>query len=148
MIKALQAQTGASFVSVPYSGSPQNLEALLRGDVGFISDTSIWSPYIANGQVRMLAINMPNRVANFPDAPTLKELGYPYLRAIQGVIGPAGMPEDRRKKLEDAFRKALAAPAFVATMDKLNMIIIDSSGDETRQIVEEEIAKAKTFLAK
>jgi tripartite-type tricarboxylate transporter receptor subunit TctC len=148
MIKALQAQTGANFTSVPYGGSPQNLEALLRGDVGFISDTSVWSPYIATGQVRLLAINTPNRAASFPDVPTLKELGYPYLRAIQGVIGPAGMPEDRRKKLEDAFRKALKAQAFVATMDKLHMIIIDGSGDDTKQIVEEEIAKAKTLLGK
>jgi tripartite-type tricarboxylate transporter receptor subunit TctC len=48
--------------------------------------------------------------------PTYAELGFEYLRSVQAIIGPAGMPEDIRLKLETTFRKALQDPGFKDTM--------------------------------
>ena len=88
------------------------------------------------------------RTKIYPEVPTLKELGFPYLRSIATIAGPAGIPEDRRAKLEAAFRSALKSDVFVKAMENLRMAVVDMSGDEPRQSVEDELAKAKKFLGK
>lgn len=70
-------------------------------------------------------------------------------RAIRsGHHRPGRNPGRPRKILEDTFRKALTAPAFVSLMHNLDMAIVDRSGSGAKTIVEDEIAKAKKFMVK
>lgn len=140
--EALKQATGAKFTHIPYRGSAESLPSLLGGHVDFITETSVWAPYVSSGEVRVLAVNIPVRSKSLPDVPTLKELGYPYLRSVQGIIAPAGLPEDVRGKLEGAFRKALADPQFVEVMKKLRMEIVEMGGEEMRQTISSEVENA------
>jgi len=148
MGEGLQATSGAKFTAVPFTGVAPVLNALLGGHVDFISATSTWAPHVAKGDLRLLALNSATRTKIYPEVPTLKELGFPYLRSIATIAGPAGIPEDRRAKLEAAFRSALKSDTFVKAMENLRMAVVDMAGDETRQSVEDELAKAKKFLGK
>jgi tripartite-type tricarboxylate transporter receptor subunit TctC len=51
-------------------------------------------------------------VAEFPDVPTLVELGYPGLvvRTWYSLSGPAGLPRDIVAKLNAAVNKAMELP--------------------------------------
>jgi tripartite-type tricarboxylate transporter receptor subunit TctC len=123
------------------------MPALLGGHVDFITETSVWAPFIENGQVRLLAVTTPERAAGYPDVPTLNELGYQSLRSVQAIIGPAGMPEDVRMRLETAFRKALSDQAFKQTMGRLHMEIVDMPGAEVKKLVAGEVRRAKELIA-
>lgn len=145
MTEALKQQTGAKFTHIPYRGSAESLPSLLGGHVDFITETSVWAPYVESGEVRILVVNTPERSASLPDVPTLKELGHPYLRSVQGIIAPAGLPEDVRMKLETAFRNALKDEQFVDLMGKLRMEIVDMSGEEMRETIGVEVENATTL---
>ena len=69
------------------------------------------------GKLRCLAVATPERVADLPGAPTFHECGYDLIAgAARGIIGPPGMPLAIVARLEQAFREALAEPAFKAEM--------------------------------
>jgi tripartite-type tricarboxylate transporter receptor subunit TctC len=108
---------------------------------------SVWAPHVESGQARLLVLNTPKRAAAYPDVPTYAELGFEYLRSVQAIIGPAGIPEDIRQKLETAFRKSLDDPGFKDTMAKLQMEISDMPGPQVREVVAAEIEKAKRLIA-
>ena len=147
MVEALSRRTGAKFNHVPQRGSAGSVPALLGNHVDFISEVSVWAPHVETGQARLLVLNTPKRAAAYPDVPTYAELGFEYLRSVQAIIGPAGIPEDIRQKLETAFRKALEDPSFREVMAKLQMEIFDLSGPQAREVVAAEIEKAKRLIA-
>jgi tripartite-type tricarboxylate transporter receptor subunit TctC len=145
--EAIQFSTKAKFVHVPQQGSAASMPALLGGHVDFVTETSVWAPFIEDKQVRLLAVTTPKRSKLYPDVPTLNELGHKSLRSIQAIIGPAGLPEPIRAKLETAFRKALTDKAFGETMDRLAMEIIDLPGAEVKKLVDSEHALAAQLLS-
>ncbi len=146
MIEALSRRTGAKFNHVPQRGSAGSVPALLGNHVDFISEVSVWAPHVETGQARLLVLNTPKRAAAYPDVPTYAELGFEYLRSVQAIIAPAGIPNDIRLKLETAFRQALEDPGFKDVMAKLQMEISDLPGPQVRELVAAEIEKAKRLI--
>lgn len=144
--EALQFSTKAKFVHVPQQGSAASMPALLGKHVDFVTETSVWAPFVEDKQVRLLAVTTAKRSKLYPEVPTLNELGYRSLRSVQAIIGPAGMPEDIRVKLETAFRKALSDKTFTETMDRLAMEVIDLPGAEVKKVVEGEYELASELL--
>jgi tripartite-type tricarboxylate transporter receptor subunit TctC len=135
MIEALSRRTGAQFTHVPQRGSAGSVPALLGNHVDFISEVSVCA-HVESGQAR-LSWSSTRRNGRRPirKCVTYAELGPEYLRSVQAIIGPAGMPEDIRQKLEAAFRKALQDPGFRETMSKLQMEISDHPGPQVGEIV-------------
>ncbi|MGE0233443.1 MAG: tripartite tricarboxylate transporter substrate binding protein [Flavobacteriaceae bacterium] len=139
----LQKATGAQIDHVPMNGSAGSVNALLGKHVDFIVETSVWMPHVQSGSMRILAVNTPDRSKYLPGVPTLRELGFPYLRSVLGIIGAPHIPEPVRAKLEAAFRKSLADPAFVGVMERVSMEITDMSGAETKSLVQREFQRAQ-----
>jgi tripartite-type tricarboxylate transporter receptor subunit TctC len=69
-------------------------------------------PHIRSGRVRALAVTGTQRHPLLKDVPTLAELGFKGFDAYQwyGVVGPAGMPADVVKRLNDTLGSVLSAP--------------------------------------
>jgi tripartite-type tricarboxylate transporter receptor subunit TctC len=144
--EAIQFGSKAKFVHVPQQGSAASMPALLGGHVDFVTETSVWAPFIEDKSVRLLAVTTPKRAAPYPDVPTLNELGYKSLRSVQAIIAPAGLPEPIRAKLESAFRKALTDKAFQDTMGRLSMEVVDLPGAEVKTLVDGEYTLAAQLL--
>ncbi|MCW5679974.1 MAG: tripartite tricarboxylate transporter substrate binding protein [Xanthobacteraceae bacterium] len=145
-ILALQRDSKTKFVHVPQQGSAASAPALLGAHVDFIMETSVWAPFIESKQMRLLAVSSVNRSAVYPDVPTFSELGFKSLRSVQAIIGPKGLPEDIRAKLESAFRKALSDKAFQETMKNLAMQVVDLPGAEVKKLVESEYSLARELI--
>ena len=66
-------------------------------------------PHIEAGKLIPLAVSTEQRLAEFPNLPTMKELGTPELVTATwyAVSGPAGLPSDVVAKLNAAFNRAL-----------------------------------------
>jgi tripartite-type tricarboxylate transporter receptor subunit TctC len=148
IVESIMAATGAKFIHIPQQGSAGSMPALLGHHVDFLSETSVWAPFVDNKQVKLFSVSTPTRSEYYPDVPTLTELGYPTLRSVQAMLGPAGLPEPIRAKLEDAFRKSLTDDGFKASMRRLAMAIVDMSGKETKEVVATEIERTRELLAK
>lgn len=144
--EAIQFGSKAKFVHVPQQGSAASMPALLGGHVDFVTETSVWAPFIEDKSVRLLAVTTPKRAAAYPDVPTLTELGYKSLRSVQAIIAPAGLPEPIRARLETAFRKALSDKAFQDTMSRLSMEVVDLPGADVKKLVADEYTLAAQLL--
>jgi putative tricarboxylic transport membrane protein len=64
-------------------------------------------------KVRLLGVYSEKRLAGAPDVPTLKEQGLDvtYVQN-RGLVAPAGIPEDARKTVEEAFQKYMKSETF------------------------------------
>jgi tripartite-type tricarboxylate transporter receptor subunit TctC len=144
--ESLQRGSGAKFVHIPQNGSAASMPALLGGHVDFVMETSVWAPFLESKQARLLAVTTPQRAKAFPDIPTLSEKGFKSLRSVQAIIAPAGLPEPIRMKLEGAFRASLTDKAFLETMQRLSMEVVDLSGAETKALVEQEYELASRLI--
>jgi tripartite-type tricarboxylate transporter receptor subunit TctC len=94
-IEMLKYKAGIDIVHVPYRGSADALNDLLPGNVQMMNEINVL-PHVKAGKLTLLNINYPIRSPDFPDVPTLTELGYkdadvPVWFSIQA---PAGTPQD------------------------------------------------------
>jgi tripartite-type tricarboxylate transporter receptor subunit TctC len=101
------------FDHIPYKGAGQAITDLIAGHVKVGSMT--WTTagaQIRGGKVIPLAVSSENRLVEFPDIPTLKELGYPDLVAITwfSLSGPANMPKEIVQRLNAEVVKLMAKP--------------------------------------
>ena len=78
---------------VHYRGEAPMIQDLISGQVDFAASNIIRS-HVEAGTLRVLATTGEKRWFAFPDAPTLKELGYPVeYYAWSGFVAPAGTPQ-------------------------------------------------------
>ncbi len=104
------------FTHIPFKGSPEETAALLGGNVDFVVDTVVQS-LVEAGEVRVLLTLNEERSPDYPNVPTLKDLGFDVpTPMILSVMGPKGLPAPMVKRLEDAFAKALKEPVFIKGM--------------------------------
>jgi tripartite-type tricarboxylate transporter receptor subunit TctC len=69
---------------------------LLGGSVDcFFGNTQAVGGLVTGGKLRPIATTSPKRLSNFPDVPTVAELGYPGFEAAtwSGLVAPAGTPK-------------------------------------------------------
>ena len=91
------APEGFKLVHIPHKGAGPALMDLIGGHVPFGSVTfSSAAEIIRSGKVRPIAVSAEKRLANFPDIPTFRELGYDDLVTATwfGFSGPAKLPPE------------------------------------------------------
>jgi tripartite-type tricarboxylate transporter receptor subunit TctC len=92
---------------VPYQGGAPAFNALLSNQVPVVPTLeSIAKGHLQSGDVRVLAHWGTQPQASFPDAPALKDVGYPDVEYLlwAGLFAPRGTPEPVVKILRDAVR--------------------------------------------
>jgi tripartite-type tricarboxylate transporter receptor subunit TctC len=121
----VEHQDGIKWIHVPYKGNADALTALLGGHVDVASVGPEWVPFVKSGTMRILAVTEEKRNPNFADVPTLKDLGYDFANeTVFCIVGPAGLPPDITKKLENAFAKAAESKEVKVAVEKLDLVPI------------------------
>jgi tripartite-type tricarboxylate transporter receptor subunit TctC len=110
------------------------MTALLGGHA-FLSalSTGAVTPHAAAGKLRVLANTGVQRLAAFPQIPTLKELGYDaevYLWT--GIFAPKGVPDSTLAILGKAVKQAVEDPEFRNASEKMQMPPAYQDADEFR----------------
>ncbi|MBW1803998.1 MAG: tripartite tricarboxylate transporter substrate binding protein [Deltaproteobacteria bacterium] len=118
-LKIIAKRDGINISAVPTKGGAGMVPAVLGGHVDFGFSGGIHYSHAKSGKMRVLAGMGSERLRDFPDAPTMKELGYNIVLENYFMIsGPKGLPKNIAKKLNDAFVKAIKNQAFVDLVTK------------------------------
>jgi tripartite-type tricarboxylate transporter receptor subunit TctC len=112
LVEAFALEAGIKLQHIPHRGSSQAMLDLVAGNVVFGSMT--WGSAIGQiraGTVRPVAVSSKTRVAEYPEIPTLQELGYRIVGdSWFGLSGPAGIAPEITNKLNRAVIEVLAKP--------------------------------------
>ncbi len=121
----IKQDAGIDLVHVPYKGSGPATADLLAGHIqAMVDSVAAAKGNIEAGKVRALGVTTPQRVAQLPDVPTLKESGYDIDYAGWVVImAPAATPADIVTTLHQAITTVMADPAVVDRYGKQGIII-------------------------
>jgi tripartite-type tricarboxylate transporter receptor subunit TctC len=107
---------GLDVVHVPFVGQGNVVAALLGGQIDFFFNQSGPAiPMIQQGQVRGLAVTTRARIPALPDVPTVAEAcGLPDFETTTwyGIFGPAGLPAEITRRLNEEIVKIISEPAF------------------------------------
>ncbi len=105
---------------VPMTGSSEVFAGLLGGttDIGVISD---YAGPLAAGDIRLLAEMGSEPIAEFPELPTFKSMGYPLSPTIFfGLAGPAQLPADVIAKWDETMKMITASEDFEKIVAQMN----------------------------
>jgi tripartite-type tricarboxylate transporter receptor subunit TctC len=96
----LADQAKVEFNDVPFKGPAEEMQAVRSGQIDF---AAVPLTAAAGSGLPMPGLFAETRNPALPDVPTFKEQGYDIAPlSYGGPLGPAGMPEDVRHKLEAA----------------------------------------------
>ncbi|MEA4891887.1 MAG: tripartite tricarboxylate transporter substrate binding protein [Peptococcaceae bacterium] len=124
----------ARFNMVPYKGSKEIIAALIRGkaEAGIQTLTGM-EQYMEEEGLRLLAVLTEERLANFPEAPTARELGYDVVyKSWRGFGVPKGTPPEIRQRLETAFREAFNDPEFQQKAQRARLDLVYAEAEDFR----------------
>jgi tripartite-type tricarboxylate transporter receptor subunit TctC len=123
----LNAAAGTEIVGVPYRGSGEAARAVAGGGAiqgGFVFYSQA-KPLADDGKVRALAVAGPQRIAGWPEIPTLEELGYKNFdhRGFVGLAAPIKTPQPILTFLNKALNDAVQTEIFKSRMAALGMTV-------------------------
>lgn len=121
------------------NGAAGVIQDMLRGDVhaAFLNVAST-GPQVQAGKFRALAVVNRTRLPEYPNVPTMKEVGFADVGTVawNGLFAPAGTPKPVLDALYAAVTKAMRSPEAAEKFKKQNFNVVPSKS----------VADAKTWL--
>ena len=142
-------KAGIELQHVPYKGSADLMLAVLSGQLMAAADSTGFAPQVEAGKLRVLNTWGEKRLDKFPNAPTLKELGYDIgQNSPFGIGSPKGTPPDVVKRLHDAFKKAMEDPSYVSALGRYDMLPNYMGTADYSKFAQETFLKEKALVEK
>jgi tripartite-type tricarboxylate transporter receptor subunit TctC len=141
-MEMFKQQTGLFLTHIPYRGTGGALNDLVAGHVEasvVVLQTAL--PLLQAGKMRMLAVMGPQRVAQFPDVPTLAQAGVPNVvsEAWFGVTAPAGTPPAVIAKMNAEINSLMALTDVKEAMAKAGVDPMGGKPERLDALVKSEI---------
>ena len=133
--------TGTDLVHVPYRGSGPAGQDLIAGTVQAMFDSVPASAgAVRDGRLRALGVTTRNRIAPFPDLPTIAEAGVPgyEISTWYGIWAPARTPPAIIARLQQAVASAARNPETRARFDALGAEPVADSPEDYARFVRAE----------
>jgi tripartite-type tricarboxylate transporter receptor subunit TctC len=124
-MERLSIKIGVKFNIIPFGDAVTAMTNLLGGHVDAIATVG-FLPNVEAGQVRLLAVSGggDERMAQFPNIPTLMELYGINMPGFSTIGGPKGLPPHVVDTLHRAFKKSMEDPDFIETAKKFYIPIV------------------------
>jgi tripartite-type tricarboxylate transporter receptor subunit TctC len=141
-------QAGIRIDHVPYKGGSQGLTDLIGGHIDFASQTlPSTASYMRGGALVPIAHSARERIPDFPDVPTLKELGYDVVSTTwYSLSGPPGLPDEIVQKLNRELVRGMATPESQARLKQNGLIAEPMTVAEFRSFVNAETSRWKPVV--
>ncbi len=139
----LAKSAGFKYKAVPYGGTADQLLALRQGEVTFscakLGDVAKLSEG-DNPTYRILGVFSPKRLSEFPNVPTLGELGfYPnWYGSARAIVAPKGTPKEVIDFYVEAFKKTMEDPATIARHEKSGLSMAFMDNEELADLIKKQ----------
>ncbi|CAN7349558.1 Bug family tripartite tricarboxylate transporter substrate binding protein [Variovorax sp. LjRoot178] len=121
-----KARTGTFMTHIPYRGDGAAMSDLVGGQVQVMFTALLGAmPHIKSGRLRLLATTARQRLAEFPDVPTVEQsLQLSGFDAVswQAIYAAAGTPPEIVNRLSEEFDATLKDPAIVKRIHELGAL--------------------------
>jgi tripartite-type tricarboxylate transporter receptor subunit TctC len=128
---------------IPYKSGGETSSALLGGQVDFVCNTmTTLAGQIKGGSMRGLMVSTPERLKDFPDIPSSRELGlsqFEQAAGWSGLFGPPGLPQDIVDKWSEVLKKVAQDQSWEAGNKTAGAIPAIRSPLETEQFVKQQV---------
>ena len=146
-MEQLASKEGIKWTQVPMKGGAETTPAVLGGHVNATADSTGWGPQVDAGALRLLCTWGNERTKRWPNVPTLKDLGYGIVsNSPYGFAGPKGMDPKVVKALHDAFRKGMEEPAYLKTLERLDMEPFYKNTEDYTKYAREQFEEARAVV--
>jgi len=135
---------GVRGLNIPFRGDSMAYTELLAGRVdATLTAISSALPHVESGKFRVLAVASAERSAIYPQAPTLKEQGYPNVVAAgwYGFMAPAATPRAIVERFEKETLRALTDADVKQKLLAQGLEPHGTSAAEFGQFIDDETAK-------
>jgi tripartite-type tricarboxylate transporter receptor subunit TctC len=135
-------RAGIHLVHIPYVGTAAGVKDVLSGTVPILfTHLGTVASLVRAGRLRALAVTGSHRLADFPDIPTVAELGYPSfdITTWHGLVAPIGTPQEVIARLHDTLVRAIAQPEARAQLVSLGMEPVTSSPEEFAKVIADDV---------
>ena len=146
-MEQIAKQQGIKWTHVPFKGNADSMNALLGGHIHAVADSSGWAQLVNAGRFRLLVTWGVARTKNWPDVPTLREIGIDMIsNSPFGIAGPKGMDPKVVKIIHDAFKKAIDDPEHQKVLQTLDQVYwYKNSEDYAKWAAETYVSERKTI---
>ena len=148
-MELIAQKLGLELLHVPYKGSADLMQSILGGNIMAAADSTGFAPQVEAGKLRVLSTWGEQRLAKFPDAPTLKELGLGLVQNSPfGIAAPRDTPPAVVKRLHDAFKQAMEQPSYTTALAKYDMVPMYMSTPAYSKFAQETFVREKALVEK
>jgi tripartite-type tricarboxylate transporter receptor subunit TctC len=138
-VRTITAVTGADLTLVPFTGASPGVTALLGGHIeGIALALGTMTGHLRSGALR--GIVMSSKYPDFPEIPTMAELGHkePLFGVWVAFFAPAGVPPEVTRTLVPALANAIKSPAIAAKLKPLGMALDYAPPEKLLEEIREE----------
>jgi tripartite-type tricarboxylate transporter receptor subunit TctC len=143
-METLKKERGADWVRVPFKGGGEAVNAILGGStpIGLFGEGNVIGQIKAGTMTSLVMLNNIHS-PNFPNVPTLKEIGYngPPSRGWYGLFAPAGTPRPIVDRIAKEAAVIVADPEFAQKQltDRSLVGATDTPDEFAKQIAEDRV---------
>ena len=131
---ALAVQSNTEMTHIPFKGNAPALTEVIAGRVTFMFYPMVGiAERVAQKQLKALGVSTAQRHPDFPDVPTMSELGFPgFEENSPGLpyLAPAGTPPAIIARLSEAMREVVDKPSFQERLRGLGAVPVGSSPEQ------------------
>ncbi|MDR4434853.1 tripartite tricarboxylate transporter substrate binding protein [Bacillus tequilensis] len=123
-----------------YDSSEQLIQALIKHEIEAASMTvSEAKTYERRGDLTLAAVTSDKRLPGFPDVPTWKEQGIPFVFSHwRGVLGPKNMSEEEISYWDQALKKVTSSPEWKRKINDQDGESFYLNSRETKRFLEQQ----------
>ena len=147
--EALCKEAGIEMTHIPFKGAAPLKQELIAGRVNIGGDQLSSSlADIKAGKLKALATGASKRIAELPDVPTVRELGYAVLEADgwNGFFAPAKTPREVLERLNKEIVAAVRHPEVSKRLREMAAEPVGSTGAEQEAILRRQMDQFRPII--
>jgi tripartite-type tricarboxylate transporter receptor subunit TctC len=140
----LKQTAGIDMVHIPFKGTAPALTAEMSGDIQILVDVpSTLMPHVRGGKIKALAMFSRERLASYPDIPTLSQAGGPPIESSTWVLfmAPGGTPKAIVDRMAAETAKAINESEIKGRFSDIGIIPVGNTPEQAAKFLDDEIAK-------
>jgi tripartite-type tricarboxylate transporter receptor subunit TctC len=149
-IELLKREADIEVIHVPFRSTSENLSALLGGQIdALFGDVQLLGMAVRSGNIRALAVAVPQRVPDLAEIPTMAEAGLPGVvgETWFGFLVSAKTPVPIVRRLQDALAATHDDPVYRAKLASQRVSAGEPGPEPFARLLETEVARSRAIIA-